>query len=315
MRLKPAAAVAALALLTACGGNPAGSTGDSISPSASPTTSPSASQSPTRSTGPATRPATGPQRIVSLSPTATETLFAVGAGRQVVAVDKDSDYPAGVPKTQLSGTQPNVEAIAAYNPDLVVVADDTGNLTAQLGKLSIPVVVQPAAATLADAYGEILALGAKAGHRAQATRLVSSMRRQIASLVKGLPRRSTSLTYYHELDNTLYTATSATFIGRLYALAGLHDIADAASHGGNTYPQLSAEYVVRADPDLVFLADTKCCQQSASTFANRPGFGKLTAVRDGHVIPLDDDVASRWGPRIVDFLRRIIAVVTSIPNR
>jgi iron complex transport system substrate-binding protein len=293
---KSAAVLAALALISACGSNAA---------------SPGGPATGTTSTAPAS--AAGPQRIVSLSSTATETLFAVGAGKQVVAVDKYSNYPASAPKTQLDGLQPNAEAIARYAPDLVVAADDTGNLKAQLAKLKIPVRIEPAAQTLADAYGEIDSLGTLTGHGDQAVKLVASMRQQISGLIKGLPHRSQPLTYFHELDDTLYTATSKTFIGALYSLVGLRNIADATAKSGNQYPQLSAEYLVKADPDLVFLADTKCCAQSQETFGARPGFAHLKAVLDRHVIPLDDDVASRWGPRIVDFLRRIVAVITSIP--
>ncbi len=291
MNLKPAALVAALALLTACGSTIASTAGSS-------STSPSA---PT------------PHRIVSMSPTATEMLFAIGAGGQVVAVDSNSNYPDAAPKTNLSAYQPNVEAIARYTPDLVIVADDTKDLTAQLRTLKIPVLVQPAATTLDDSYREIAALGDKTGHRTEAARLVVSMRARISQLVAGLPHRTTPLTYYHELDNTLYTVTSKTFLGQLYALAGLRNIADAADRSGGGYPQLSAEYLVKADPDLVFLADTKCCELTAAKFAARPGFSKLKAVRAGHVVLLDDDVASRWGPRVVDLLQRIVGAVKAIP--
>jgi iron complex transport system substrate-binding protein len=89
-----------------------------------------------------------PSRVVSLSPTATEDLYAVGAGGQVVAVDSYSTYPAQAPKTTLSGFTPNIEAIARYKPELVLAADDTNNLVEQLGKLQIPVLVEPAAAAL-----------------------------------------------------------------------------------------------------------------------------------------------------------------------
>jgi iron complex transport system substrate-binding protein len=102
--------------------------------------------------------------------------------------------------------------------------------------------------------------------------------------------------------------TSSTFIGQVYALAGLENVADAADPNGEFagYPQLSPEFLVDADPDFIFLADTECCQQSAATLAERPGFDALTAVQEGRVVELSDDVASRWGPRLVDFLRSII---------
>jgi len=289
VKFKTAAAVAALALLAACG---LAACGDDSA------TTTSASPSPE-----------GPRRIVSLSPTATEMLFAISAGKRVVAADSNSNFPADAPKTALSAYQPNAEAVAKYEPDLVVISDDTKGFKAQLEKLKIPVLVAPAAKTIDDTYAQINDFGAKTGHKAEAQRVVASMRKNIDTLVKDLPQRDAPLTYFHELDNTLYTVTSKTFIGQVYALAGLKNVADPADAAGGGYPQLSAEYLLRTDPDLVFLADTKCCAQTAATYAKRPGFNRLQAVREGHVVPLDDDVASRWGPRIVDLLKKIIAAV------
>lgn len=248
-----------------------------------------------------------------MSATATEMLFAIGAGPQVVAVDDQSNFPAEAPKTKLSAYEPSAEAIAGYRPDLVVISDDTKNLKAQLTKLSIPVLVSPAAKVLDDSYREINELGEKTGHASEASKLVDDLRAKVADLTKSLTPRAKPLTYYHELDNTLFSATSTTFIGQVYALAGLRNVADPADKQSGGYPQLSAEYLVKADPDLVFLADTKCCKQTAATFAKRPGFAKLKAVQNGHVVLLDDDIASRWGPRIVDFLAQVIEVVKSIP--
>lgn len=253
-----------------------------------------------------------PKRIVSLSPTATEDLFAIGAGSQVVAVDSNSNFPAAAPKTDLSAYKPNVEAIAKFKPDLVVLSDDIDNIKAQLTKLAIPVVVEPAAASLADAYQQIQSLGSATGHTAEAGRTVATMKSGIAALVATVPKRPKPLRYFHELDNTLYTVSSKTFVGQVYGLAGLTDVADAGHSTGTAYPQLSAESLVKADPDLIFLADTKCCQQTAATFAARPGFSVLSAVRDRHVVLLDDDIASRWGPRVVDLLKKIVDAVKSV---
>jgi iron complex transport system substrate-binding protein len=252
------------------------------------------------------REPTPARRIVSMSPTATEMLFAIGAGGQVVAVDSNSNYPKEAPRTDLSAYQPNIEAIAGYKPDLVVYSDDPGELAAGLGKLGIPTLKQPAATSLDDTYSQIDQLGRATGHAAEAAGLVATMRAEIAKIVAaGRPERH--LTYYHELDKNLYTATSKTFIGQLYSLLGLENIADAADKQNSGYPQLSAEYVVKADPDLIFLADTKCCGQSARTVAARDGWDQITAVKAGGVVELDDDVASRWGPRVVDFLKTISA--------
>jgi iron complex transport system substrate-binding protein len=250
-----------------------------------------------------------PGAIVSLSPTATEMIFAIGAGPQVTAVDDQSSYPPEAPLTDLSGFEPNVEAIAAKQPDLVVVADDTAGLTASLGKLGIPVLSLPAAATFDDVYTQIEQLGVATGHVGDAAELEAQMKDEIDGIVKQLPKSPEPLSYYHELDNTYFSATSKTFIGQVYGLLGLENIADAADKDGSGYPQLSQEYIIQEDPDLIFLADTICCGQSAETVAARPGWGELTAVKSGGVVPLSDDVASRWGPRVVDYLQQVADAV------
>ena len=261
--------------------------------------------------GSTSQEATPPRRIVSMSPTATEMLFAIGAGSQVVAVDSNSNYPKEAPKTDLSAYQPNIESIAGYKPDLVVYSDDPGELAAGLGKLSIPAMAEPAATSLDGTYAQIDQLGRATGHTAEAAKLVATMRAEIAKIVAaGRPERH--LTYYHELDKNLYTATSKTFIGQLYSLLGLENVADLADKDKSGYPQLSAEYLVKADPDLIFLADTKCCGQSAKTVAARDGWDQITAVKSDGVVELDDDVASRWGPRVVDFLKTISAKANTL---
>jgi iron complex transport system substrate-binding protein len=255
-----------------------------------------------------------PVRIVSLSPTATEDLYALDAGTQVVAVDSDSDYPPRAPRTRLSAYTPNVEAIDTYRPDLVIVADDTNNVVAELGKLDIPVLVEPAVANLGGVYAQIDQIARATGHLAAARRLVTSMKRRVAAVLRSLPRPSRPLSVYHELDQTYYSATSRTFIGQLYTLLGLHNIADRAG-GSSEYPQLSAEYILDSDPDLIVLADTVCCGQDRATVASRPGWNTIAAVKDGAVVPVNDAVASRWGPRIVLFLQEIAAAVRRLERR
>jgi iron complex transport system substrate-binding protein len=244
-----------------------------------------------------------PHRIVSLSPTATESLFAIGAGAQVIAVDDQSDYPKRAPRTSLSGYTPNVEAIAGYRPDLVILSGDANGVVAGLRKLNIRVLLQPAAANLAGTYAQIKQLGAITGHKRNAAALVARMKKTITKTVKSVPRRNLSV--YHELDPTYYSATSKTFIGRIYKLFGLRNIADAADSSGSGYPQLSGEYILSANPSLIVLADTRCCGQSAAAVAARPGWSGLSAVRNHRVVGIDDSVASRWGPRIVTFVQAV----------
>ncbi len=248
-----------------------------------------------------------PERIVSLSPTATETLFAIGAGDQVVAADEYSTYPEEAPSTDLSGLTPNVEAIAGYDPDLVVASSDPGDLAASLAEIGVPTLIHPTADTMDDAYTQIEQLGAATGHVGEAAELVAQMQADIDALVARLPERAEPLTYYHELDLSYFSVTSNTFIGQLYGLLGMQSIADEAGEGGGDYPQLSPEFIIEADPDVILLADADCCDVDAAEVASRPGWEQMSAVQSERIIMLDEDIASRWGPRIVDFLEMLAA--------
>jgi iron complex transport system substrate-binding protein len=248
-----------------------------------------------------------PTHIVSLSPTATEDLFAVGAGPQVIAVDNDSDYPKTAPRTSLSGFTPNAEAIASYKPDLVVVSND-GGIVAALQKLGITVLLEPAADTVAQAYDEIRQLGVATGRVQAATTLVRGLELQLTKLIRSVPKSSRHLKVFHEISPDYYSATSSTFIGRIYKLFGFRNIADAADTTHSGYPKLSGEYILSADPDIVVLSDSVCCGQSAATVAARPGWQQVSAVQHKRVIAVNDSIASRWGPRIVDFARAVAAI-------
>lgn len=248
-----------------------------------------------------------PRRVVSLSPSATEMLFAIGAGDQVVAVDDQSDYPPGVPTTELSGYEPNVEAILSYEPDLVVASGETG--LKSLADVGVPLVVHPAAEDLDDTYAQLEQLGAATGHVAEAAAEVARIRSRIDEIVSEVPDLAEPATYYHELDATYFSVTSETFIGQLYALAGLRNIADEAKKAGTGYPQLSAEYIIEADPDFIFLADSECCGQTPEKVSRRPGWDRIAAVERGAVFDVGDDVSSRWGPRVVDFLEIVADAV------
>lgn len=254
-----------------------------------------------------------PTRIVSLSPTATEDLYAVGAGRQVVAVDETSNYPAGVPKTSLNGITPNIEAIAKYNPGLVVASQDSNGLVKGLTKLGIPVLLDPAVTTLDGAYAQIEQIGGATGHAAQAKRVTDGMKKQIAADVRQAGSAHTDLSYFWEVSaGPYYSATSKTFIGQVAGLFGLKNIADAAdkaSDGG--YPQLSQEYIVAAKPQIVFLTDNEPSDggQTPAIVAKRPGWAAIPAVKNHEIIPLIDDVASRWGPRLPQLVAAIAHAV------
>lgn len=320
--LRPLSAlVAGVIVLAGCastadpGNAPTGSTTRSAgatpttaaSPTPTPTPAPTATDEPltvTDSTGEQVTLDDPAEAIVSLSPTATESLFAIGAGDQVVAADQFSYFPEDAPTTDLDALNPNVEAIAEHEPDLVIAESHDEALADGLEAIDVELLVQSAAATFDDVYTQIEHLGTLTGHPDDATALVERIRTDIDMLVVDAPDAS-GQTYFHELDSTLYTVTSETFIGRVYDLFGLVNIADEAeAASGNAYPQLSPEYVVDANPDWIFLADA-AFGESADTVAQRPGWDAIDAVDDDHVVALPADIPSRWGPRVVDFVAAI----------
>jgi iron complex transport system substrate-binding protein len=255
-----------------------------------------------------------PTRIISLSPSATESLFEIGAGKQVLAVDSLSNFPKSAPITELSAFEPNVEAIAALKPDLVVLSVDAMKsmvVKEALEKLKIPVLMEKAPENLAQAYKGIEVLGAVTDHTSEAKKLTFKM----AALIKSILNRSkknVKITFFHELDNTLYSVTSDTFIGKVYKDFGLINIADkAAGADSYGYPQLSAEYVLKADPDIIFLADAEY-GESPATVRARAGWSGITAVTKKNVFALPNDIPSRWGPRLVDFYRTVAASLNKV---
>jgi iron complex transport system substrate-binding protein len=253
-----------------------------------------------------------PTRVVSLSPSATESLFAIGAGAQVVAVDDQSDYPKNAPKTTLSGFTPNVEAIASYRPDLVVTSYNPRGLVESLTRLRIPVIFHDAPKTFAGAYQQIRQLGLVTGREAGASRVIRGMKARIGRVVKTARGKTERLSVYHELTPDLYSASSRSFIGQVYKALGLENIADEADSAGTGFPQLSAEYIVASSPDLIVLADSICCGQKPSTVAARPGWDRISAVRTGSIVSIHDSIASRWGPRLVSFFRALSAALARL---
>jgi iron complex transport system substrate-binding protein len=259
-----------------------------------------------------------PARIVSLSATATEDLYAVGAGKQVVAVDETSDYPANAPRTSLNALSPNIEAIARYNPSLVIAEENAGGLVSGLTKLGVPVLIEPTATSLDNAYAQIDQIGEATGHAAQAQSVTAGMKAEIAADIKKAGSVHRDLSYYWEISaSPYYSATSQTFIGQIVGMFGLKNIADAASEASDGgYPELSEEYIVASRPQIIFLTDNDAEDggQTPAIVAKRPGWSAIPAVKDHEVIALNDDIASRWGPRLPQLVAAIAQAVENAPK-
>ena len=255
-----------------------------------------------------------PSKIISLSPSATEDLFALGVGKFVIAVDDNSNYPSEAPISKLSSFNPNVEAIAKYKPDLVIIqntATKSAAVVKQLQSLKIATYIEKTPSDLDGLFKELTDLGGLTGKQTKAKMVINTIKvarlTAIAGAKKGVP-----VTFYHELDNTLFSATSSTFIGKVYADFNLKNIADAASKSDDGgYPQLQNEYVISQNPKIIFMADAQYGETAAKVGA-RAGWSSIAAVKNANVIELPADIPSRWGPRIADFYRFIADAIKTI---
>ncbi len=271
--------------------------------------------------------ASPPQCIVSLSPTATETLYAIGAGSQVQAVDQDSNYPAQAKRLAavhaINPLSPSVEALLGIckvtpthpstKPDLVVISYNANSIQQDLTAQGVKVVMQTAPTSIAGALTQIRQLGQLTGHVDLANALATSMRRSINTAIASVaPHPTKKVTVFYEIEaNPYYSLTSQTFVGTLLKSVGMVNIADAdATTADAGYPQLNAEYIVSSNPKLIFLAG----DASVKSVAKRPGFAKVSAVVNHNVIELNADVASRWGPRLTVLMNAIASAVKRVLN-
>ena len=255
-----------------------------------------------------------PTKIISLSPSATEIFYAVGAGSQILAVDNLSNFPAGTPLSEISAFEPNVEAILAKKPDLVLLSIDSTKapqIRNALVKLGIPVLMDKAPATLQDLYAENTLLAKVTDRQAGAVKLNASMAKSIKDIL-ARAKKSSKIRIFHELDDTYYSVTSNTFIGKVYKDFGAVNIADAAAGSDNSgYPQLSAEYLLKSDPQVIFLADAQY-GVTADSVSKRAGWSEISAVKNKKIVELPADIPSRWGPRLVDFYKLIGASLAKV---
>ncbi|AWN22758.1 ABC transporter substrate-binding protein [Deinococcus irradiatisoli] len=231
-----------------------------------------------------------PMRIVSMLPSDSETLCALGACDKLVGVDEYSDYPAQLSKVAKVGNlyQPNIEALVALKPDLVLVSK-YGDLTAPLTNAGITVVaVNPE--TYEEVFSKTLTLGKIVNREAQAKALVTQMRRDIAKVEILTKNAAHKPTTYYEIDPTPYTVGPNSFIGVLLTKAGATNIIPASL---GDFPKISPELVVKSAPQLIFGVDPAAAKA-------RPGWNTIPAVKTGQVIKDDalDHILSRPGPRL-----------------
>ncbi len=242
-----------------------------------------------------------PTRIVALAPSFVEVLFAVGAGDAIVAADENTDYPpeaASIPK--LSGYEPSVEGIASYAPDLVLMCCfDAGGLQDSLTNLDVPTMFFDSPATVEGVYGQIVTLGQIAGRGEEAEEIVSQMRSDIDGIVSQLEDVDIGPSVFHELDSMLFTVGPGSFPDEVYSLLKATNVAEST---GGAYPQMSAEAVIAAAPEVIILGDADF-GESAEGVAARPGWDQIPAVVNGRVYGVSAALLSQPTPRLVDDVR------------
>ncbi len=249
------------------------------------------------------------ERVVSLAPSNTEILFAIGAGSQVVGRDLFSDYPSEALAVQEIGGsmgEYNLEAIVALQPDLVLAGGiNPPELVAALEELGLTVYFLPNPLTLEEMYLNLETVGALTGHEAEAAALIESLRARVAVVDEKIAAVAERPTVYYELDATdpsrPYTAGAGTFVDLLITRAGGVNVAGEIE---TPWVQIDIETLLVYDPDLILLGDA-AWGESAETVAARPGWNALSAVQAGAIYPFDDNLVSRPGPRLVDGLEAL----------
>ena len=252
------------------------------------------------------------QRVLSMAPSNTEILFAVGAGSQVVGRDSLSDYPAeAADLTDIGSTFEalNTESIVSLKPDLVLAAEiNTPEQVKQLEDLGLTVYYLKNPVTLEEMYDNLAIVAELTGHEDEAAALTESLKARVAAVDEKIAPLSSRPGVFYELDATdpakPYTAGKGTFITLLIDRAGGYNIASDL----DGYPQFSLEQVVTADPAFIILGDARY-GVSPESIAQRPGWENLSAVKNGNVVPFNDDLASRPGPRLVDALEELAKIL------
>ena len=239
-----------------------------------------------------------PKRIISLSPSITEILFEIGSGNQVIAVDNLSNYPNEAPITDISAYDPNVEAISLLNPDLVILSYNIKNLKAALKKIGIETIYLPAPLNFEDILDQIDYLGLQTGNEDKAKKLISKMKNRMKTLQK-LRENEKATKIYHEIDPNYYSPSKFSFIGDIYQKLNYKNVADKADISNLGYPKLSPELIISENPDLIVLPgkDNKYVEKVKL----RPGWSYIEAVKKNNFLLTNNDIASRWGPRIINF--------------
>ncbi|MEP7273163.1 MAG: cobalamin-binding protein [Acidobacteriota bacterium] len=245
-----------------------------------------------------------PQRIISLAPSVTEALFALGLDDRITAVTSYCDYPAAALQKEKVGDtlHLNLERIISLRPDLVVIstASQLENLTRRLDELAIPVyVVSPRSVT--EVASSLRGLGAATGTEARAETVASEMERRIGEVQKRLEDVTRPKVLYVLQTSPLITVGGKTFINDLIVLAGGVSISAAQTAD---YPQFSRETAVASKPDVI-IAPASHGTEIVKEESLKHDFAGTPAIARGRIVRVDPDFVDRPGPRLIDGLEQL----------
>ena len=244
-----------------------------------------------------------PKKIMSLSPSITEILFEIGSDKQVIAVDSLSNYPIKAPRTEISSYDPNIESISLYEPDLVILSYNIRNLKRALSKIGIETIYLPAPNNFEQILDQIDLLGIKTGNTEKAQKLISNMNNQMKAFIS-IRQNQKPIKVYHELDQNYFSPSKFSFIGDIYQKLNFENIADSADISGLGYPKLSPELIISKNPELIILPGKN--EKYSELVKSRPGWNYISAVKENNILLIQKDIASRWGPRILDFVNILV---------
>ena len=247
-----------------------------------------------------------PSRIISFSPGATEILFAIGAGAQVIAADEFSDFPAETASLErVAYTAPDPERSLSLDPDLVIMATNQQQSIEQFRGLDLVVLFNREPDSVQGVLDNIALLGQVTGHQAEAEALIADMQARIDAVEEAIAGIEEGPRVFYELSDSLFTVGPNTFVGGYLTLLKASNVA----HGAESpFPQLTAEALIEANPEVVLLADAAFGADPA-TVAARPGWDAIDAVVNGRLYPVNPDIGNRPGPRIVAAIEEVAALL------
>lgn len=257
---------------------------------------------------------TSAQKIISIAPSNTEILFAVGAGSQVIARDEFSDYPQEVQALPSVGGgfgQLDVEKMISLQPDLVLASQLTpADQVESLEKVGLKVYLLPNPIDLEGMYANLVTVGQITGRAKEAQDLVEELKARVAAVDEKLAAAQTRPLVFYELDgtdpNAPWTAGPGSFIDTLIARAGGENLGGRLS---DAYAQISVEQILVDNPAIVLLGDFTWGGVTVEDVLGRESWRELQAVKTGKIYTFDDNLVSRPGPRLVEGLEQLVRLL------